>query len=303
MNINLNQFELLSYIEREGGKRISQRQLAQVLGISLGGTNGVIAELLQMGLIHIDEDRKMQITGHGMKALEPFRVKRVVILAAGFSERLMPISLNTPKPLIRVHGVPMIETLLEAIDQAGIRDVIIVRGYLKEQFEILKQKYSYIRFMENPFYNESNNISSAWIARKELQQAYIMEADLVIKNPRVIRKYEYTSNYLGVLKKETDDWCFEVKKGIINNVSVGGKNCYEMKGISFWNQQDGERLSEYINEAWHMPGGKERFWDEVALKIFLNKFNVAIRPCSEEDLQEIDTFKELKAIDPIYTLN
>lgn len=303
MNINQNQFEVLSYIEREGGKRISQRELSKIIGISLGSINKILTELSGMGLIQIDDTRKTQITGHGLKALEPFRVKRVVILAAGFSERMIPISINTPKPLIRVHGIPMIETLLEAIEQAGIRDVIIVRGYLKEQFDILKQKYPFIRFMENPFYNESNNISSAWLARNELCQAYIMEADLFIKNPNVIRKYEYTSNYLGVYKEETDDWCFDVKKGIINGVSIGGRNCYQMKGISFWNTQDGKKLSEYINEVWNMPGGKERFWDEVALKLFINKFNILIRPCMEMDLQEIDTFKELKAIDAIYTLN
>lgn len=300
MNINQNQFELLSYIEQEGGKKLSQRQMADALNVSVGSINRILSELQECGLVAVGENREVQITGYGLKTLEPFRVKRVIILAAGFSDRLIPISINTPKPLIRVHGTPMIETLLNAIEKAEIREIVIVRGYLGEQFDVLKEKYAGIRFIDNPFYNEANNISSAWLARNYISDAYIMEADLVIKNPKVIRKYEFASNYLGTFKETTDDWCFEVKKGIISKVRVGGCNSYQMKGISYWNKEDGKKLAECIDQAWQMPGGKEKYWDEVALQVYMNEFQVRIRACEEEDLIEIDTFKELKDVDPIY---
>ena len=300
MNINQNQFELLCYIEREGGKRIPQRQMAETLDLSLGSINTILNDLVEYGLISVNEYREVQITGYGLKTLEPYRVKRAVILAAGFSDRLIPISINTPAPLIRVHGVPMIESLLDAIKMAGIPEVIIVRGYLKEQFEILKQKYNDIKFIDNPFFTESNNISSAWLAKDYLPRAYVMEADLVVNNPGIVRKYEFSSNYLGVLKKTTDDWCFEVKRGIIHKISVGGENSYQMKGISYWDKKDGNRLVKCIDEVWKQPGVRERYWDEVPLQIYSNDFQVRIRACEENDLTEIDTFKELKQTDPIY---
>ena len=46
MNINQNQFELLCYIEREGGKRIPQRQMAETLDLSLGSINTILNDLV-----------------------------------------------------------------------------------------------------------------------------------------------------------------------------------------------------------------------------------------------------------------
>jgi len=103
-----------------------------------------------------------------------------------------------------------------------------VRGYLGEQFEVLKHRYPHIQFLENPLFNEANNISSAWVARGLLQSAYVCEADLLLKNPLLIRKYEYVSNYLGRYTDYTDDWCFQVKGNAIRELCVGGTNCYHM---------------------------------------------------------------------------
>ena len=49
----------------------------------------------------------------------------------------MPITLNTPKPLIRVQGRRIIDSLLDAVYAAGIEEVYVVRGYLAEQFDQL----------------------------------------------------------------------------------------------------------------------------------------------------------------------
>ena len=87
----------------------------------------------------------------------------------------------------------IIETLLDAIVEAGIPEIVVVRGYLWEQFDSLLHKYPQIRFVYNPLFNESNNISSAYLAKDLLQNAYVCEADLLLSNPRLIRKYEYLS--------------------------------------------------------------------------------------------------------------
>lgn len=300
MNITKNQFDILAYVEREGGKKITQRQLADTTQMSLGTVNKTVTELTTLGAIEINEKKDMRITRIGLEALEPYRVKRAVIIAAGFGSRMVPITLNTPKPLVRVHGQMIISTLLEAIDKAGIKEVIIVRGYLWEQFDVLKRQYPHIEFVYNPIYNEANNISSALLVRDKLCNAYVCEADLLVNNPAVIRKYEYSSNYLGQYRDYTDDWCFIVKKGYIRELVVGGTNCYHMYGISYWNEEDGRKLESHIEQAFKMPGGKERYWDEVALRIFSKEYNVEVRPCFEGDVIEIDTFTELKSLDKSY---
>ena len=98
-----------------------------------------------------------------------------IFIAAGFGSRLVPITLNTPKPLVRVHNVRIIDSLLDAVAAAGIEEVWLVRGYLGEQFDQLLYKYPNIRFIENPLYNDANNISSMVAARDLLSLIHISE--------------------------------------------------------------------------------------------------------------------------------
>ena len=65
------------------------------------------------------------VTARGIAALEPYRVKRAVLLAAGFGSRLLPVTVNTPKPLARVHGVRIIDRLIDALLDAGISEIYI----------------------------------------------------------------------------------------------------------------------------------------------------------------------------------
>ena len=163
--ITENQFEVLTYIERNKEQKIPQRKLAKHIEVSVGTVNKVISDLMEMELIKESGKSLYEVTLKGYETLEPFRVRRAVFLAAGFGSRLVPITLNTPKPLVMVKEKKIIETLLDAVIAAGIQDIYIVRGYLKQQFDLLLDKYPMIKFIDNPLYNESNNISSAYYAR------------------------------------------------------------------------------------------------------------------------------------------
>lgn len=244
-----------------------------------------------------------KITDTGLAALEPYRVKRAIFIAAGFGSRLVPITLNTPKPLVRVHNVRIIDSLLDAVAAAGIEEVWLVRGYLGEQFDQLLYKYPNIRFIENPLYNDANNISSMVAARDLLQNAYVLEADLLLYNPKLITRYQYHSNYLAIPMKRSDDWCFRVdERGVIQEVMIGGEDCMQMVGISYWTAEDGQRLAEHLVEAFNAPGGRERYWDTVPLKYFSGDYTVYTRKCDAKDVIEIDTFTELKALDKAYDI-
>lgn len=302
MSLTLNQFEVLVRIEKYQDKKQSQRDLAKVLGLSLGIVNKVIAELIDLELIQSKESSKYQVTLKGYEWLEPHRVKKAIFMAAGFGSRMVPLTLNTPKPLIKVHGKRIIETLLDAVMEAGIEDITIVRGYLGEQFDVLLRKYPMIKFVENPIYNEANNISSAYVVKDMLANAYVLESDLVLYNPELIRKYEYATNYLGMDVDVTDDWCFETKKGIITKIKVGGTDVHHMFGISYWTKEDAKKMAVDIEKVFHMPGGKEKYWDEVPLRDCIDHYKVLVKNVKKGDIIEIDTFNELRQIDPIYNI-
>ena len=296
MELTRTQFDILEALA--GAKtRLSQRDLNALTNRSLGVINRTLKELNELGLA-----ANGSITGAGVDALEPHRVKRAIFIAAGFGSRLVPITLNTPKPLVRVHGVRIIDRLIDACLAKGINEIYVVRGYLSEQFDQLLYKYPMIRFLENPVFNEANNISSAMVARYMLSNAYVFEADLLLYNPDIIKKYHYSSDFLAIKKERTDDWCFEVRDGIIVSEKVGGEgpDTWQMVGISYWNEADGHKLSVDLPEVYNSPGGKERYWEQVPLVYKKSHYAVEVLECRDEDVVEIDTFRELKAIDKSY---
>ena len=214
----------------------------------------------------------------------------------------MPLTLNTPKPLIRVRGKRILDTAIDAALAVGIEEIYVVRGHLSEQFDQLLTKYPMIRFLENPAYNETNNISSAMCARFLLKNAYVMEADLVVNNPAVIRKYHYTSDCLGVPVEVTDDWCLTSQGGIVTGLQEGGTDCHHLFTVYYWNAEDGAKLQRHIEEVYQSPGGKQRFWDQVPLMYHRKDYQVEIAECAMEDITEIDTLRELQAVDKAYCL-
>lgn len=289
------EFEILSVLT-DSPVCNTQRGLASLTGMSVGSVNKVLKELTDSGLV-----REGKITDAGYEALEPYRVKRAIFLAAGFGSRLVPITFNTPKPLVRVNGTRMIDTLLDAVVAAGIPEIIVVRGYLGEQFDQLLYKYPQIRFVDNPLYNEANNISSAMCVRHSFANAYVLESDIILYNKSLIRKYEYNSYCLGFPVTVSDDWCLSTDaSGIITDERVGGKDCYQMIGISYWDAQDGARLATDLEEVYTSPGGKERYWEQTALVYKKENYKISIRECRREDCLEIDTFNELKKVDKLY---
>lgn len=288
------QFDLLTGLAREC-RALSQPELAEMTGCPPETVDRVLAALAEYHYVD-----GAGITDQGLAALEPYRAKRAIFIAAGFGSRLAPITLNTPKPLVRVHGVRIIDRLIDACLEAGINEIYIVRGYLGEQFDQLLYKYPMVKFLDNPLYTEANNISSSLQARLLLSNAYVFEADLLISNPKIITRYHYTSDFLAIRKAHTDDWCFTVEDGIITEEKVGGENCWQMVGISYWNGEDGRRLAQDIPQVFAAQGGKERYWEQVPLADRKEHYSVAVRECFEEDIVEIDTFQELKAIDRAY---
>lgn len=144
MALTFNEFEILTIIEREKNK-LSQRKISELANLSLGTVNKTITTLLNQNFI----DNNNLITQEGLNALEPYRVKRAIFLAAGFGSRMVPITLNTPKPLVLVKGKRIIETLLDAVVKAEIPEIIIVTRLLRRTvWDFIKKISKYKTYRE-----------------------------------------------------------------------------------------------------------------------------------------------------------
>lgn len=248
----------------------------------------------------IQESGKVRVTDLGLEALEPYRVKKAVILAAGFGSRMMPATAERPKPMVKVNGVRIIDTLLDALVAVGIKDITIVRGYKKECFNEILDKYPFLKLIDNDIYDKTNNISSAMLALDEINKCYLCEADLYITNPSIITKYQYTSNILGSYSMETDDWSFKMDQdGHIADYQKGNTYCYNYYGISYWNQEDSLKLQRDFKEVYE-NGGIDYFWEFIPLVLYKERYKVEIRPCDKTDIMEIDNYYELAQLDSSY---
>ena len=93
------------------------------------------------------------------------RIDNAVIMAAGMSTRLAPLSYEKPKALLTIHGEVLIERQIRQLQEAGIEDITVIVGYHREQFEYLKDKYGVV-LVHNPDYLTRNNNASIYVARE-----------------------------------------------------------------------------------------------------------------------------------------
>lgn len=299
--MNRYEFEVLAYLEKHGKKAYSMRTLSDSLKISGTAISKCLDDLSSQRLI-CKEDSVLDITDSGLKALEPYRVKKAVIMAAGFGSRMMPATADRPKPMVSVNDVRIIDTLLDALVVAGITDITLVRGYKKEKFDEILSKYPFLKFVDNDIYNTTNNISSAMAVLEEIDGCYLCEADLYITNPGIITKYQYTSNILGSYSLETDDWSFKLDcTGHITEYQKGNTYCYNYYGISYWTKEDCAKLRGDFKQVYEEEeNGRDYFWEFIPLVLRKEKYAVEIRQCEKSDIMEIDNFYELVQLDPSY---
>jgi len=293
-------FDFLVLLEKLRLGKYTQKYLADKLSFSVGVVNKFIKQFTQEGLIAFDEKGNVFVTQKGLETLEPYRVKRAIVLAAGFSERLAPISLKFPKPLVKIKGVRLIEPLLDALISAGITDITVVVGYKAEMFEELKEKYPDISLVNNPLYNQSQNITSLLSAQEKIDNCYICDADTYIHNPEIICKYEYNSCFYGVPVRTTNDWCFTLAGKKVSNFRIGGENCYRSIFITYMNEPDSKRLREDALALSKTLGGLEHRWFDVLFGEGKGNYNLDVKSCYPEDTTEVDNVADLVSLDEGY---
>lgn len=230
-----------------------------------------------------------------------YQVKRAIIMAAGRGERLRPISLKTPKPLIPVNGVPMIVTAIRTLRSFGIREIYVVVGYLKDQFQFLETDYPGLKLIENPYYDSCNNISSLYVARDHLEDVMILDGDQIIYTPEALSPEFERSGYNAVYTtEETHEWLLTLENGIVTGCTRGGCGGYQLYSVSRWTAEDGRRLKAHLELEFAQKKNKNIYWDDIPLFCHPEDYRLGIREMGPSDVVEVDSLRELALLDPSY---
>jgi len=229
-------------------------------------------------------------------------IKQAIIMAAGKGERMRPLTNSVPKPLIKVNGVRMIESVINALHLNNISPIYVVIGYQKELFAYLETKYEDVFLIENPYFDQANNISSLYAAREHLENSIILDGDQLIKNPKVLSKIFMRSGYNSVWKEGySGEWMQTVKNGIVESCSRnGGTNAWQLYSVSRWTKEDGMKLKNIVEKEFEKDPNSNLYWDDLAMFKYRTDFKLGIFEMNEDDVIEIDSYEELQKVDSSY---
>ena len=276
---------LNTVIDHEG---MTQREIAEMTGHSLGIVNRSLANLRKDG--YLDADRKC--TKKARRTVTDHAPKRAIILAAGFGMRMVPINMEVSKAFLEVKGELLIERLIKQLHEAGIRDITIVIGFMKEQFDYLIDEYE-VDLVVNPQYAAYNNLHSLQLVADRITNAYILPCDVWCRtNP--FRKRELYSWYM-VSKKEDFDSDVRVnrKMELVKKDSKESGN--EMIGIAYLTGEKAEKLKQKLNSYAKDPVYDDAFWEEALYEN--DRMIVESRVLEEGEAITIDTFEQLREFD------
>lgn len=297
-------------------RKITQRELAQAMNLSLGTCNHLIKEAQEQSLISYDgETGEYSLLKEGVRLLGRYRVDSAVILAAGFGSRFVPLTFETPKGLLEVFGERMIERQIKQLQAAGIMDITIMVGYLKEKFEYLIDKYG-VKLLYNPEYHNKNTLTTLWRARECFigKNTYLLSSDNWIRE-NMYHTYECGAWYSSVfMKGETSEWRLSFnKKGLLTGVSVGGTDCWVMYGPVFFSKEFSEQFFPVVEQYYHAPGTEQLYWEQVLSDLLdgsaaaripglssVSAPEMYINKQPENQVYEFENLEELRVFDTRY---
>lgn len=266
----------------------NQRVIAEYTGYSLGTVNKTLKNLIKNRYLH----NNMQLTYNAKKIFKNNAPKNAIILAAGFGMRMVPINTQTPKALIEIDGETLIERIIKQLHEVDIKNIYIVVGFMKEQFEYLIDEYD-VELIVNEKYTSKNNLHSLYLASDYLANSYIIPCDIwTDRNP--FSKHELYSWYMVTdLVDDESDVRVNRKRELV--MVSNGKGGNSMIGISYLTKKEADIVRQRLQEF-----DKNKSYDNVFWETTLYEGDRMIVPAKvvhASDFVEINTYEQLRELD------
>lgn len=223
---------------------------------------------------------------------------RAILMAAGMGTRLRPLTNDTPKSLIEVNGMSLLERQILNLKEIGVDEIIVLTGYLHEKFDDIVKKYNLIKVV-NDKYDLYNNIYTMYLVRQYLKDAFVIDADQYITRNFLPKTKPQTSIYYSACKANIKgEWIFKYNEedNRIFGIEIADENSkpsYIMSGASFWTEKDGTLIAQKVEEAINKGDFKDMYWDSIPVENF-DKMDVRIEKIKNDDIFEIDNLNDLE---------
>lgn len=267
---------------------VNQRELAQNCGYSLGTVNLALRTLVEKSYLN-EQFAPTEKTKISVAYTSP---KNAIILAAGFGMRMVPINMETSKGLLEVKGQTLVERLIRQLHEVDIREIYVVVGFMKEQYEYLIDAYD-VKLVVNPDYAKKNNLHSLEKVVQHLSNSYIIPCDLwCLHNP--FSQYEMYSWYMVDNSRNSDSTVRVNRKGeliIVKNDAQGNK----MLGISYLTEEKSVIVREQLDRFSRDASYDNAFWEETLYEN--GRMITAAKVVDVGEVVEINTYEQLRELD------
>ena len=286
MYMNIYESDILKLLSRTDS--VNQRTIAEKSGHSLGVVNKALNSLIENKYV----GKGNKLTTKGRKFLMDNKPARAVILAAGYGMRMVPINTETPKAFIKVHGECLIERQIKQLHQAGITEIYVVVGFLKEQFEYLIDEYN-VKLIVNTEYAVKGNLHSLKLAQDYLENSYIIPSDIWCDyNP--FDQYELYSLYMvsNLIDDESDVRVNRKSELVRVGKDMSGN---AMIGITYLNRRDAAVVRTRLNEYAAKDEYNSSFWEETLYNG--DRMFISSKVASSTDVVEVNSYEQLRELD------
>lgn len=285
-------FDLL--VDIKNGTFLNSRESAQKLYKPYSVIDTEMAHLYEDGYIAGE-----CLTSKGEDYLSRHEIENAIILSAGVSSRFVPLCFEKPKGLLTVKGEVLIERQIRQLIEAGIDNITLVVGYMKEQFMYLVPKYG-VDIIETQDYKVRNNHASVWAARKKLGSTIITSSDLYF-NENVFQKYAFDSYYCATYKEGPTD-----ERGIttdaydkIIDTYYNASDTWVTLGYAYFSPRFSEKFINILSKEFDMPQTVHKFWADIQDE-HLPDLYMYTKRCGADTIYEFDSLEELRNFDNTY---
>lgn len=229
--------------------------------------------------------------------------KNAIILAAGKSNRFAPFTYEKPKGLFRVKGQVLIERQIEQLLEAGIKEIYIVVGFMKEKFFYLEQKYGVNLIINNTYGIYKGNLYSLFCAKDYLRNSYICCSDhYFITNPFISEEMD-SYRAIEYHKDKFKEFAVTVSNAdVITSLKIGGEDSWIMVGHAYFDEKFSRTFVRLMETEMDDFGVADMFWEEFYGK-HQKELTLYAKRYYNKEILEFESVEDLKNFDQDFLMN